>query len=104
MNIALDCDGVITEVPEFWAVVSKALIDAGHKGYVITDITPYFATQRLQELQEYGIHYTHLICTKNKRQACEELQISYAIDDMGRKYYPAIKEWCPCEIIKIPSP
>ena len=59
MRIALDIDGTITRSPEFFAVLSKALIDAGHTVFVVTHRLDRNDTE--DELAEYGVRYHELV-------------------------------------------
>jgi len=101
IKIALDCDGVITDAPEFWAAITHALCQAGHEVHVITDIREQDREWREYELRDYGIQYTELHCTRHKNEKCKELGIDWAIDDMRHEYYGDIKDWCPVDIIRV---
>ena len=81
MKIAFDVDGVITENPSFYAVVTKALMNDGHQVYIITDFDEHFRDQRVKELESYGIKFTELIITSQKEQFCSKNNIEYLLDD-----------------------
>ncbi len=59
MRIAIDIDGTITRSPEFFAFLSKALIDAGHQVIIVT----YRLDRELttEELAEYGVQFHELV-------------------------------------------
>lgn len=98
MRIAFDIDGTITCCPEFFSVVSKALIAAGHKVYVIS----YREDREFaeQDLAEYGVVFDELVLPSEqewqrsggenwrqeigqwKAEACRRLGIDLLFDDM----------------------
>jgi hypothetical protein len=91
MNVALDIDDTITRHPEFFAFLSKALKDAGHKVFVISYRADYEFTKA--ELAEYGVVYDDLILAGNmdlglqgfykwKAGMCRELKIDVFFEDM----------------------
>ena len=59
MKLALDIDDTITRHPEFFAVVSRALIAAGHEVLIVTLRQDY--DQAEADLWEWGVEYTELI-------------------------------------------
>ncbi len=63
MNIALDIDGTITQQPELFAVLSRAVRAAGGRIYIITSRadTSDVRTLTQQELKNYGIDYDDLL-------------------------------------------
>lgn len=66
MKVAFDIDDTITLQPEFFALTSKALIDADHEVLIVT-----FRTDRLEArsfLQSMQIEYTHLITLTRDEQ------------------------------------
>jgi uncharacterized HAD superfamily protein len=98
MNIAFDLDGTITRNPAFFSVISKALVDAGHKVFIITWREDREFT--LEDLAEHGITYTQLVLPSDeqirgiayqqwktaaaqfKAEACRSLKIDVFFDDM----------------------
>jgi len=91
MRVALDIDDTITRHPEFFALVSKALIDAGHAVYVIS----YREGQDEVEgdLREMGIAFTEVILPAAgelveqgfyewKANVCKRLEIGIFFEDM----------------------
>jgi len=81
MRIAIDVDGVITEAPAFFAVLTQALRDAGHEIHIVTDFDEHFRDQRQRELREMGIEFDALAITADKAGYCREHGIDFAIDD-----------------------
>ncbi|MFI4862337.1 MAG: hypothetical protein ACIAXF_16860 [Phycisphaerales bacterium JB063] len=62
MIIALDIDDTITERPAFFALLSRAFSQAGHRVLIITfrDETSRATTEA--DLQAWGIVYDELVC------------------------------------------
>jgi len=58
MRIALDIDGTITRHPEFFALISEALVAAGHEVVVITFREDEAMTRA--DLEAWGIRYERL--------------------------------------------
>lgn len=56
LKIGLDIHGVISKNPEFFRIITKLLVDAGHEVHIITGGS-LKATEL--ELKIYGVHYTH---------------------------------------------
>ncbi len=91
MRIALDIDDTITRHPQFFAFLSKALIDSDHKVYIIS----YRQGQEevKADLAGYGISFTKLVLPSNddldhegfyqwKATACRRLGIEVFFEDM----------------------
>ncbi len=87
MKIAIDVDGVITEAPDFFSVLTRSLKADGHLVFIVTDFDEHFRKDREKELDEYGIAYDELVITADKEQFCRENNIDYAIDD-DAEYFP----------------
>jgi hypothetical protein len=98
MRIAFDIDDTITRCPEFFAVISKALIAAGHKVHVISSHEDRgFAEEGLAEC---GVSFDELILSSDreyqptgtrplqaeagnwKAEVCRRLEIDVLFDDM----------------------
>ena len=60
MIVAFDIDGTITRHPPFFALVSCALVQAGHKVVIITFRDDPVITKH--DLQSWGIAYDELVC------------------------------------------
>ncbi|MFW6061049.1 MAG: hypothetical protein ACODAQ_12785 [Phycisphaeraceae bacterium] len=60
MIIAFDIDDTITRYPPFFALLSRSLVDAGHRVLIITfrDDPEVTAT----DLRNWGVAYHELIC------------------------------------------
>ncbi len=88
MRIGLDIDGTITRAPEFFAFLSKALMDAGHQVAVVTHRMDRRLTE--EELAEYGVQYHELILPEEfdheiaewKIEAFKKLQPDVVFEDM----------------------
>jgi len=68
LRIGLDIHGCINTKPEFFAELSKLLVENGHECHVITG--SYDKEHIHNELKEYGIEYTHFfsIATHNSNK------------------------------------
>ena len=88
MTVAFDVDGVITEAPAFFAVVTQALRAAGHRVLLITDFAEHFREQRVRELAGYGVEYDALVITGSKARRCREEGVDVMVDDEPEVYFP----------------
>lgn len=84
MKIGIDLDGTISEYPEFFALFSRAMSDAGCTIYVITDRPVGSEKSVKQELEQYGITYDSLKITSDKAGFIEDNGIEVLFDDMDR--------------------
>ena len=91
LRIGLDIDDTITRCPAFFALLSKALIEAGHEVHVISYREERRETE--DELRAHGIRYTSLTLTEGvdfgkeeffqwKARMCKELEIDILFEDM----------------------
>ena len=91
MRIALDIDDTITRHPQFFAFLSKALVDSGHEVYIIS----YRQGQQEVEadLAALGISFTEVVLPSDedldregfyewKAVACRRLGIEIFFEDM----------------------
>jgi hypothetical protein len=62
MVIALDIDDTITRHPAFFALISQALIQAGHRVLIITFRDEAGRADTEADLDGWGIAYDELIC------------------------------------------
>lgn len=62
MTIALDIDDTITRHPAFFALVSRALVQAGHRVLIITFRDEAGRADTEADLAGWGIAYDELIC------------------------------------------
>ena len=60
MKIGLDLDETISALPEWFALISRALVEAGHEVHVITYRPVGSEAAVHAELQDHGIGYTAL--------------------------------------------
>lgn len=67
MKIGLDIHGVMDEVPELFAVLSKTLVEAGHEVHVITG--PPDGPRIREELARLGISFTHFFSIVDYHQS-----------------------------------
>ena len=88
MKFVLDVDGVITEAPRLFAVLSRALRASGHEVHIVSDFDEKFRDQRIGELKDYGIEYDAFVITARKADYFIEQEIDFAFDDDAHEYYP----------------
>jgi hypothetical protein len=74
MNIALDIDGTITKLPEFFAILSRAIRQSGGKVFIVTSRANSAGVRDAtkEELASYGIAFDEL----------------FIIPDAGREQIP----------------
>jgi hypothetical protein len=91
MKIALDIDDTITRHPDFFSVISGALIKEGHEVHIITFRDPQEPIA--EELDHLGIKFTALHTNDDfgddpdsvvrwKADVCERLGIDVFFEDM----------------------
>jgi len=71
MIIGIDLDETISDLPEFFSVITAALVSAGHEVHVITYREIGTEASVKTELAEFGIHYTDLHLPSDFRTAPE---------------------------------
>lgn len=88
MRVGLDIDGTITRSPEFFAFLSRALIEAGHQVVVVTHRLDRELTE--EELADYGVQYHELVLPESfdheiadwKVEAFERVKPDVVFEDM----------------------
>jgi hypothetical protein len=88
MRIGIDIDGTITRSPKFFAILSAALVSAGHHVVVVTYRLDRELTEN--ELNEYGVQYHEMIMPSSydheiadwKINAYGELELDIVFEDM----------------------
>jgi hypothetical protein len=91
MRVAFDIDDTITRCPEFFAVISQALMASGHDVYIISYRSGRGAVEH--ELEGYGIRFRHILLPSDedldrfgfyewKVHACRNLKIDIFFEDM----------------------
>lgn len=91
MRFAFDVDGVITEMPDLFRVLTSALKSAGHEVLIVTDFDETFRKFRENELKDLGIVYDELIITPHKERLFKERSVDFAFDD-DAEYYENLKK------------
>jgi hypothetical protein len=91
LKFAFDVDGVISEMPEFFSAITKALKKAGHQVFIVTDFDEHFREFREQELRDYHVEYDELVITSDKERFCSKNSIDYALDD-DADYFPSSRQ------------
>jgi hypothetical protein len=105
MKIGIDLDDTITAMPEFFAIITKALIQK-HQIYIITYRDGREAT--IIDLNDYNISYTELIMPNDndetpqafKSRVATELGIDLMIDDSPENLSempPGVKRMWMCD-------
>jgi hypothetical protein len=87
MNIGLDFDDTITRHPEFFAALTAAMRQAGHKVYIITFRDEADAKETVSELDQWhivydAIHYAPVFDLQWKANKCRELGVTVFFEDM----------------------
>jgi len=89
MNIGIDIDGTITAAPEFFAVLTRAFRQAGHKVYIVTYRQPLAVQSTRDELARWGIEYDDMHLCGNaedmgqwKAKIAGLLDLDVMFDDM----------------------
>jgi len=98
MIFAFDMDDTVTAMPEFFAVLAKALRADGHKIYIITARDEILTTQTEQFLSDQGIEYDGVYFTYDKQVVARNLGVDFAFDDMPL-FYQGLT--LPFRIIKV---
>lgn len=90
MNIGIDLDNTITEIPEFFSTLTNSFLKAGHRIFIITYRDELDRPKTMEELDTYGIAYDHLIMLPPntrlqpgpwKGQIAREVDLDIMIDD-----------------------
>ena len=91
MNIGVDLDATISMYPEFFSFFTKAMSEAGHKIYIVTDRGQGTEETVAKELEGYGITYDVLKITRNKDEYIIKEGIEVLFDDMD-EYFQELPE------------
>jgi len=81
MKIAVDLDGTISEYPQFFKLITKAMSQAGCRIYVVTDRPSGTEEQVSEQLQGYGITYDVIEITGRKDKFILKEGITVLFDD-----------------------
>jgi len=85
LKIGIDIDGTITEHPEFFVALSKALYPK-HDIHILTGRDEADRDYTVAELEIWGIHYHHLHIVNaewpEKGRICTEESLDVLFDDM----------------------
>jgi hypothetical protein len=109
MRVAFDIDDTITRCPEFFAVISQALMTAGHDVYIISYRSGRGTVE--QELEGYGIQFRDVVLPSDedfdhfgfyewKAHACRNLKIDIFFEDMPEvvnKLDPSVLAFVPLD-------
>ena len=97
LKIAIDLDNTITEYPELFVSLTKALSNIKDIEIIILtfrEISDESYRNTKNELDAIGIKYDHLIITDNKQQYIRENNISLFIDDTDENFKGLGPEIC----------
>jgi ribonucleotide monophosphatase NagD (HAD superfamily) len=86
IKIAVDLDGTISEYPQFFTLLTKAMSQAGCKIYVVTDRPPETEEQVSEQLQSYGITYDIIKITSQKSRYILKEGITVLFDDVDEYF------------------
>lgn len=93
MNVGIDLDFTITELPEFFRILTGALRDAGHKVYVVSFRDNEGLEASAGEAREHGVSFDGLFHPEDdeglsefKARMARELAIDIFIDDMPEAF------------------
>ena len=95
MTIAFDIDDTITRHPTFFALISQALVQAGHRVLIITFRDEVSRDSTEADLTGWGIAYDELICWSMehcdlaevdtwKASVCREHGVEVFFEDDGK--------------------
>ena len=103
MNIGLDIDGTITEMPEFFALLSKVMRQAGHKIFIISYRDMEVLDASRAEVNSLGVEYDamyhpgpHESLEDFKARMASQLELDMIFDDMPEsfmKMHPNVKRF-----------
>jgi len=107
MNVGIDIDHTISEVPEIFALLSRALREAGHRVYVVSYRAPADLEKSRAEVDEYGISYDDIFHPQDhedipefKARMARELELDVFFDDMPEAFTempPGVKRFWLCD-------
>ena len=102
MKIALDIDGCISEYPNVFSILTKALKSSDNVEIFIISArnnSNKSNQKTIQELKELGIVYDHLIITDDKQQTIKENSIDLFIDNQIENFKQLNSDVC-CLLIR----
>lgn len=107
MNVGIDIDATITETPEFFALLTRALREAGHRVYVVSYRDKADIDKSRAEVDEHGITYDDLFHPEDgedipgfKARMARELELDVFFDDMPEAFIempPGVKRFWLCD-------
>jgi len=93
MNVGIDIDGTITELPEFFALLTRALREAGGRVYVISFRDEADLADSRAEVEGYGISFDDIFHPRDredipqfKARMARELELDVFFDDMPEAF------------------
>ena len=101
LKIAIDIDNTITEYPELFVSLTKALSRINDIEIIILtfrEISDESYKNTKNELDEIGIKYDHLIITDNKQKYIKDNNISVFVDDTDENFKGLGPEICCLKI------
>jgi predicted ATP-dependent endonuclease of OLD family len=102
MNIGIDLDGTITEMPQLFAVLTNALIATGNKVHIITyrDDTK---EEIAKELEDFGVSFTEIwLPNKDVNPVAWKRELAKVLDlDMMFEDSPEVLDGMPEKVKRI---
>lgn len=93
MNVGIDLDFTITELPEFFSILTRAVREAGHKVYVVSFRDKDGLEASAREARDHGISFDGIFhpednegLTVFKARVAKEFEIDIFIDDMPEAF------------------
>ena len=88
MRIGLDIDGTITQAPEFYSIMTRALLLTGNEVHIISYRKTNLAEYTYAQLRKWKIQYTKIHMTAEdiaapewKAKIAKEMRLDIMIDD-----------------------
>ena len=89
LKIGIDMDGTITELPEFFALLARALRAAGHQVHIVSFRDPKDLDKSRAEVQQLGVEFDDIHHPRDdedipqfKARMARELKLDMLFDDM----------------------
>lgn len=107
MNIGIDLDYTISEMPEFFSILTVALRKTDHKVYIVSFRDKAILESSIEEVRGYGISFDGIYhpedsetLTQFKTRMAGELNLDVFIDDMPEAFVempPNVKRLWLCD-------
>ncbi|WP_146663540.1 hypothetical protein [Anaerohalosphaera lusitana] len=91
MKIGVDLDGTVSEYPEFFSFMTRALVSACARVHVITDRPIGTEWQVAKELEGYGVVWDEIVITGDKAGFIAREGVEVLFDDVDQ-YFEAVPQ------------